>query len=138
MSKSSVTRLFKGSFIAAVAGATVAIAATWIAIANDVFVMRGADIIGIQGSGLAWVALGVALAGAITFTGGLVGGFVAWIGALLATAQLPRKTWFVALLVLGVFNFGFFGMVAYLLAGPDTDQSQRPASAHTAPAIAGA
>lgn len=132
MSKTSVTRLFISSLLAAGAGAGVAIAAIWISIANDVFFMRGADIIGIQGSALAWVLLGVALAGAITFTAGLVGGFVSWIGALLATARLQHKTWFVALLVLGIFNLGFLGMVAYVIAGPSRDTTptvHQPAAA---------
>ena len=133
MSKPSVTRLFIASLITAGVGAGVAIASIWTAIANDVFVMRGADIIGIQGSGLAWVLLGVALAGAITFTAGLIGGFVSWIGALLATAQLQRKTWFVSLLVLGSFNLGFLGLIAYVIAGPDsgptaTVRSSQPAA----------
>jgi len=51
--------------------------------------------------------------------GGLIAGLVAWIGALLNTWQLESKTWFVVLLLLGIFNFGFFAMIAYLVAGPD-------------------
>ncbi len=51
--------------------------------------------------------------------GGLIVGFVSWIGALLNTAKLERKKWFVGLLLLGIFNFGFFAMIAYLIAGPD-------------------
>jgi hypothetical protein len=44
---------------------------------------------------------------------------VAWIGALINTAQLPDKAWFVLLLVLGLLSFGFIAMVAYVIAGPD-------------------
>ena len=44
---------------------------------------------------------------------------MSWIGALLNTSQLESKTWFLALLLLGIFNFGFFAMIAYLIAGPD-------------------
>ena len=51
--------------------------------------------------------------------GGLLGGLVSWIGALLNTSQLDSKTWFLVLLLLGIFNFGFFAMTAYLIAGPD-------------------
>jgi hypothetical protein len=51
--------------------------------------------------------------------GGLIVGLVAWIGALLNTWQVESKAWFIALLLLGIFNFGFFAMVAYILAGPD-------------------
>ena len=39
MSKTTITRLFIGSGIAIVAGALLSIAAIWLAIANDVFVM---------------------------------------------------------------------------------------------------
>jgi hypothetical protein len=133
MTRTTVTRLFIASLAAIGAGAIVAIASIWIAIANDVFIMRGADIAGVQGSAFAWVLLGIALAGAITFTAGLVGGLISWIGALLATAQLERKTWFVAILVLGVFNLGILAMLAYVVAGPDEGPS-----ASFAPATAGA
>lgn len=138
MSKTSVTRLFTASLLAAVAGAAVAVASIWIAIANDVFVMRGADIVGIEGSPLAWSLLVVAFAGALTFTAGLVGGFVSWIGALLVTAQLPRKTWFVALLVLGVFNLGFLGMIAYVLVGPVSGATTASPAQPSAAVITGA
>jgi hypothetical protein len=138
MSKASVTRLFIVSLLAATSGAAVAIAGIWVAIANDVFVMRGADIVGIQGSALAWVLLGVALAGAITLTAGIISGFVSWIGALLATAQLQRKTWFVGLLVLGICNLGLFGMIAYLAAGPDGRISTPTSPSHPASAAVGA
>lgn len=135
MNKTTITRLFVASLITAGVGATVAIASIWIAIANDVFVMRGADIVGIQGSALAWGLLGTALAGAIAFTGALVGGLVSWMGALLATAQLERKTWFVALLTLGIFNLGVFAMIAFVLAGPD---GREASASGRAPVTAGA
>lgn len=58
--------------------------------------------------------------------GGLIGGLVSWIAALLITSRLESKTWFVVLLLLGIFNFGFFAMIAYLIAGPDaTAQATR-------------
>ena len=55
MTKATVKRLFIGSVLAATAGTIVAISAVWLAIANDVFVMNGGDITGIQGSALAWI-----------------------------------------------------------------------------------
>ena len=119
MSKTTVSTLFIGGAIAVIAGAIVAIAAIWVAIANNVFVMTGADIVGIRGSVLAWSTLGLALVGGLGFLAGVIVGFVSWIGALVNTAQLERKRWFVGLLLLGVFNFGFIGMIAYLIAGPD-------------------
>ncbi len=126
MSKETVKRLFIGSLIAAAAGTIIAISAVWLAIVNDVFVMNGGDIVGIQGSALAWVLGGLGLAGALVFTGGLIGGLISWIGALLNTAQLESKAWFLALLLLGIFNFGFFAMIAYLIAGPDGTAGAAP------------
>ena len=133
MSKATVTRLFIGSVIAAGAGTIVAILAVWTAIANDVFVMNGADIVAIQGSALSWVLLGFGIVGALAVAGGLIGGLVSWIGALLNTSQLESKTWFLALLLLGIFNFGFFAMIAYVIAGPDGTSA---AALHRAEAIA--
>jgi hypothetical protein len=126
MSKATVTRLFIGSAIAAIAGAIVAIASVWLAIANDVFVMNGADVVAIQGSALAWILLALGIVGAVAFTGGLIGGLVSWIGALLNTSQLESKAWFIALLLLGIFNFGIFAMIAYVVAGPDGTAAVSP------------
>lgn len=119
MSKATVTRLFVGAGLAMIAGAVLAVASVWIAIANDVFVMNGSDIVGLRRSALGWASLGVGLVGILAIAGGLIAGLVAWIGALLNTWQLESKAWFIGLLLLGVFNLGFFAMVAYLLAGPD-------------------
>src|SRR5919198_246952 len=123
MSKASVTRLFVGGGLAIIAGAILAIAAVWIAIANDVFVMNGPDIVGLSGGAVAWILLGFGIAGSLTILGGLVAGFVAWVGALLNTWQLEGKAWFIGLLLLGIFNLGFFAMIAYLIAGPGTEES---------------
>src|SRR5882672_2127773 len=119
MSKATVRKLFIGSVIAAVAGATVAIASVWLAIANEVFLMSGSDVVGVQGSALAWSLLGLGIVGGAAFAGGLIGGLVSWIGALLNTSQLDSKAWFVALLLLGIFNFGILAMIAYVIVGPD-------------------
>jgi hypothetical protein len=135
MSKATVTRLFVGSVIAAGAGAILAIAGVWLAIDNGTFVMSGQDIVGLRGGAASWTLLGLAFVGALAFAGALIGGLVAWIGALLNTAQLDCKAWFLALLVLGIFNFGFFAMIAYLIAGPD---GSTPAAPHRAPAAASA
>lgn len=135
MSKATVTRLFIGSVIAVIAGAIVAVAAVWVAIANDVFVMNGSDVVGIQGTALAWSLLGLGIAGGLAIVGGMIGGLVSWIGALLNTSQLESKRWFLGLLLLGIFNFGFFAMIAYVIAGPDgtpaagPQRAQVPASA---------
>jgi MFS family permease len=119
MSKATVTRLFIGAGLAMIAGAVLAFVAVGIAIANDVFVMNGSDIVGLRGFALGWAALGLGIVGVLAFMGGLIAGLVSWIGALLNTWQLDSKAWFIGLLLLGIFNLGFFAMVAYLIAGPD-------------------
>jgi hypothetical protein len=131
MSKSTVTRSFIGSWIAIISGAVLAVVAVWLAIANDVFVMAGPDIVGVQGSPLAWSLIGLGIVGGLAVAAGLLGGLISWIGALLNTSRLESKTWFVVLLLLGIFNLGFFAMVAYLAAGPDgtTGAAGRPLSA---------
>ena len=133
MSKATVTRLFIGSGIAIVSGAIVAIAAVWLAIANNVFVMAGPDIIGISGGALAWSLLPLGILGGLAVAGGFIGGLVSWIGALLNTWQLESRTWFAVLLLLGIFNLGFFAMIAYLLVGPD---GRAAAPSRRAPAAA--
>jgi hypothetical protein len=119
MSKATVTRLFIGAGVGIIAGAILAVIAVWIAIANGVFVMNGSDIVGLNGGAAAWSLLGLGIVGALAIMGGLIAGLVSWIGALLNTWQLESKAWFIGLLLLGIFNFGFFAMVAFILAGPD-------------------
>jgi uncharacterized membrane protein len=87
-------------------------------------------VVGIQGGALSWTLMGLGIVGGLAIMGGLIGGLVSWIGALLNTSQLESKTWFLVLLVLGIFNFGIFAMIAYLVAGPDgTVASARHAAA---------
>ena len=119
MFKATVTRLFVGSLIALAAGAIVSILAIALANANNVFVVEGNQIAAIQGGELAWALVGVALLGVLTAAGGVIAGFIAWIGAVLNTWQLESKAWFVALVLTGIFNFGFIAMVLYVIAGPD-------------------
>jgi hypothetical protein len=134
MPKTTVTRFFIGGALAVIGGAILAVAAVWIAIANDVFVMNGPDIVDLRGSALAWPLLGLGLLGGVAIMAGLIAGFVSWIGALLNTSQLESKAWFVALLLLGVFSLGVIAMIAYVIAGPDgsTETATRgtPVPAH--------
>jgi len=135
MFKTTVTRLFIGSLIAFGAGAVVALFAIALAVANNVFVMEGNDIVAIQGGALAWALIGLAVLGGLAAAGGVIAGFVAWIGAVLNTWQLESKAWFVGLLLLGIFNFGFVAMIAYVIAGPD---GKAAAAARAAPVPVGA
>jgi hypothetical protein len=133
MSKATVTKLFIGSLIAFSAGAVIAVLAIGIAVANDAFVMAGNDVAAIQGGTLSWALISVAILGGLAAAGGVIAGFVAWIGAVLNTWQLESKAWFVGLVLLGIFNFGFVAMIAYVIAGPD---GKAAAAARVAPAPA--
>jgi hypothetical protein len=119
MSKATVTRLFIGSVIAGGAGAILLIIAVGLAQANGLFVMNGSQVVGLQAGPLTAALLALGVAGGLAIIGAMIGGLVSWIGALLNTSQLESKTWFLALLLLGIFNFGFLAMIAYVIFGPD-------------------
>lgn len=122
MSKATIVRTFIGSVVAVVAGLLLAFVAVWIAYANGVFVMNGPDVVGVQATPFAWSMVGVAVVACLAMVGGFIGGLVSWIGALLNTAQVEDKTWFILLLVLGLLSFGLVAMIAYVIAGPDGTQ----------------
>lgn len=123
MSKSLVSRLFVGGTVAFVAGLVLVVAAGMTAYFSGAFTMDGPDVTGINPTPQAWTFVFLALLGALAIIGGATAGLVAWIGALLNTAQLEDKTWFVLLLVLGLLSFGFVAMLAYVIAGPDSTRS---------------
>jgi hypothetical protein len=132
MSKQTVVKLFTGSVIAVVAGILLAFGAVWAAYASGVFVMSGPDVVGIEPTPFAWTMVGLAVLAALAIIGGLIGGLVSWIGALLNTAQVEDKTWFIVLLVLGVLSFGIVAMIAYVIGGPDGTQRAAAPAVHAA------
>jgi len=119
MSKATVTRFFTGGLLAVIAGAILSIATVWVAIANGAFVMDGPDIVGLTGSPLSVALVGLGIVGAGTMLAGFVAGLVSWVGALLNTARIANKAWFIALLLAGIFSLGLIALIAYLVAGPD-------------------
>jgi hypothetical protein len=133
MSKSTVTRLFLGAILALAVGLVVALATVVAAIAGGVVAIGGPNVITVDGEvfaeSLPWL-----LIAALVFAGGAIAALASWIGALLNTWQLEDKTWFVALLVLGLFSFGWVAVAAYVIAGPDstTPGVARPGVATTA------
>ena len=70
MLKTTITKLFVGSVIAATAGAILVFIAIGLALANDVFVMSGPDIVDVRESPLALSLLGLAAVGGLVFAGG--------------------------------------------------------------------
>ncbi|MGY1669200.1 hypothetical protein [Geodermatophilus sp. SYSU D00710] len=125
MSKRQITRLFVGSLLAVVAGLAVVALGGGLAIASDVLVTQGPDVVGVDAGGAGWLLIALAIVGVLVLLAAGVGLLVAWVAALLATARLEDKTWFLVLLVTGLVSLGVVGMVLYLVAGPD-DRSTRP------------
>jgi hypothetical protein len=123
MSKTIVTQLFVGSLIAIIGGLILLSITVVAGAASGAFAMGGTDIRGIQSSGVgASLVVPVAIA-VLALIGGGLAQFVAWVGALVNTAELQDKTWFVVLLLLGLLSFGFVALLVYVLAGPDSTAS---------------
>jgi hypothetical protein len=118
MSKTTITRLFVGATAALVAGCIVALATIVSALLGGVVSIGGPTVVTIDGeafgAALPWLLIAALVSGA-----GAIAGVASWIGALFNTVRLDDKTWFVALLVLGLFSFGWVAMAAYVIAGPD-------------------
>lgn len=119
MRKHTVTLLFVGSLLAIFGGLILAFGAMFAAYANGALIMNGPDVAGIQSTFFGWSMVGLAIIGTLAMVGGSIGQFVAWIGAVINTARLEDKTWFIVLLVLGLLSFGLIAMIAYVVAGPD-------------------
>jgi hypothetical protein len=127
MAKATIGRLFWGSLVA-FAGALVLLAAAGgLALANGSLVRDGPDVTGIRETPFGWVMAGLAGVAILVMLAAAVTQFVAWVGAVINTAQLRDKTWFIILLVTGLLSFGFIAMIIYLIAGPD-DSAPHPAT----------
>ena len=119
MAKETIGRLFWGSLVA-FAGALVLLGvAGGLALANGSLVRDGPDVTGIRETPFGWVMAGLAGVAILVMLAAAVTQFVAWVGAVISTAQLKDKTWFIVLLVTGLLSFGFIAMIIYLIAGPD-------------------
>jgi hypothetical protein len=129
MTKSLVVKLFWGSLIGLVAGLVLIGITFAVAISNDIFVMSGPNVTGIKSGALSWTLLGLIGLAVLILLFAAVAHFVAWVGAVLNTAQLPDKTWFVVLLVVGLLGLVFIATIAYVIAGPDGVKAKEEASA---------
>lgn len=119
MSKKAITRLFAGGIVTSLAGLVLELAVVGAALTAGVFEIGGSDFVEVNGGPFAWTLVGLVVVGLLAISAGAVAGVVSWIGALLNTVQLEDKTWFAALLVLGMVSLGTAAMVAYVFAGPD-------------------
>jgi len=132
MSKATVIRLFVAAFVAVVAGVLLGLAAVLTAIGGGVVTIGGPEIVTASGASFAGTLVWLAIA-KLLIAGGALAALASWIGAVVNTAHLEDKTWFVALLVLGLLSFGWIAMIAYVLAGPDGTRG-----GETAPGVAAA
>ena len=130
MNKRTITRMFVGSLIALAGALVLGLVAVILAAANGAFEMNGPDGVGVNATPFGWAMIALAAVAGLVIIGAAITQFVAWVGAVLNTAQLPDKTWFVVLLVTGLLSFGFIAMIVYVIAGPD---SQRPAAVSQPP-----
>jgi hypothetical protein len=129
MTRSLIIRLFWGSIIGLVAGLVLMGVTAALAISNDIFVMSGPDVTGIRSGALSWALLGLIGLAVFVLLFAAAAHFVAWIGAVLNTAHLPDKTWFVVMLVVGLLGFVFIATTAYVIAGPDGLEAMEDGSA---------
>lgn len=119
MRKSTIVKLFVASLIGLGAALVLFVVTGAVALASDSFIMNGPDVVGVRPGAVGWSMFGLAAVALLAMLAAAIVQFVAWIGAVLNTVELPDKTWFVVLLVLGLVSLGFPAMVAYVIAGPD-------------------
>ena len=130
MSKSLIVRLFIGSLIGLAGGLVLLAIAGGLALSSDVFIMRGPDVVGVRSGAAAWTLLGFVGLAILVMMAAAIAVFVAWIGAVLNTANLPSKTWCVVLVVIGLLGFPFIATLAYVVAGPDGAPENRYAASY--------
>jgi uncharacterized membrane protein len=119
VAKATIGKLFWGSLIA-FGGALILLAvAGGLAIANGSLVRDGPDVTAIRENAFGWVMVALAAVAALVMIAAAVTQFAAWVGAVINTAGLKDKTWFIILLVTGLLSFGFIAMIIYLIAGPE-------------------
>jgi hypothetical protein len=122
MHKTMIRKLFVGSLIALAGGLVLLAVAGGLAYANSSLVKDGSDVTAVHANPLGWVMIGLAGVAILVLLAAAITQFVAWVGAVINTAQLADKTWFIVLLLTGLLSFGFIAMIVYLIAGPEDPQ----------------
>ncbi len=128
ISKPAITRLFKVAVAFVVVGAVGATAIVIWALANGAIAIGGPQFVTVNASSVAGAIVGLVIASLLTGIG-TVAAVASWAGALLNTSRLEDKTWFSALLALGLVSLGWAAMIAYVLRGPDSTAATAPSAA---------
>lgn len=124
--------LLRGLFALVVGLALCGVAAP-LASGTDVLIMDGPDVVRIQSGAMASVLVALVGLAILLMSAAAVAIFVAWIGAIVNTADPPSKTWLVVELVLGLLGFAFVAVLAYVIGKPGRAELPRPVAA--APAV---
>ena len=125
VSKPAITRMVKVAVALIVAGSAGSIAVVTWALVNGAIAFGGPQFVTVNAGPFAGAVVALIVASLVTAIG-MVAAVIAWAGALLNTARLADKSWFTALLVLGLISLGWVALIAYVLYGPDSTQA--PAS----------
>jgi hypothetical protein len=133
LKKTTVTKLFVSSLIALILGIILVAITAGLAFADDVLIVDGGGRATIEENAIGLPLYGLGVFAALAFVSAAILGVVSWIAALINTWRMASKAWFIALLLLGIFNFGWLAMIGYVFAGPDGTKAGPP---HRAPAPA--
>ena len=123
VSKATITRLFIVAVALALAGLVGSIAVVIWALGNGAITFGGTQFLAVNAGAFAGAIAGLVLASLLAGIG-TAAAVVAWAGAVLNTARLDDKSWFTALVVLGLVSFGWLALIGYVLYGPDSTQAQ--------------
>ena len=126
MTRTTISRLFFGSLFPLVVGMVLCGVAAALAFGTDVLIMDGPNVVGIRSGAMASVLVALAGLAILLMSAAAVAIFIAWIGAVVNTADLPSKTWLVVELILGVLGFAVVGVLAYVIGKPDRAGLTRP------------
>jgi hypothetical protein len=127
MTRSTILRLFVGSLIAAVVGGALFTIAAAVGLGNEVLIMNGPDVVGLRPGALSATMIITAGAALLLWTGAAVAVLVAWVGAIINTANLRSKTWLAIELVIGLLGLPFVAVLAYVVGQPEeTAYAQGP------------
>ena len=122
VAKSTITRLFAVSAVLVAAGAVIGTVAVIAALANGAVRIGGDPFISLDPGQVAGAVAWLVVASIVAAIGS-IGAMAAWAGALLNTSRLEDKTWFTAILGLGLVSFGWIAMFVYVLKGPDSTKA---------------
>jgi hypothetical protein len=127
MTRSTIVRLFIGSLIGAGAGIALFVIAAALGFGDKVLIMNGPDVVGIRPGALSATMIITAGLACLLWFAATVAVVVAWVGAIINTANLPSKTWLAIQLVLGLLGLPFVAVLAYVVGRPDaTAPGPRP------------